>query len=243
MLRVVICDDDSISLDSIYQMTTRVLGEQGVHAKIHKYSDAAQISQQMLKSCDIALFDIDYENANYNGMDLARRLRRERKDAVIIFVTNFIEYAPEGYEVQAFRYVLKKELKTELKEYLIQAVEQLKGVKETLKIQINGEIIDIVLEDILYIEVLQHNVTIHVKKDETGLVVRTYSLYATLSELEKQLETQGFLRIHKSYLVNMRHITKFQCREATLISGVVLRVGEKSYSENKKKYLLWRGLE
>ena len=62
-----------------------------------------------------------------------------------------------------------------------------------------------------------------------------------IQDLEHQLEPKGFLRIHKSYLVNMRHLKKFQCREAVLSNGTVLRVGEKTYADKKKKYLLWKG--
>ena len=70
---------------------------------------------------------------------------------------------------------------------------------------------------------------------------KEYTFYAALSDLEERLEPLGFLRIHKSYLVNMKHLKKFQCREATLDNGMTLRVGEKSYSENKQKFLLWKG--
>lgn len=70
---------------------------------------------------------------------------------------------------------------------------------------------------------------------------KEYNFYASLSELEERLERLGFLRIHKSYLVNMKYIKKFQCREALLTNGITLRVGEKSYMENKQKYLLWKG--
>lgn len=241
MLRILLCDDDVIMLEKIKSEVEDFFRDSDIRTKIHVFLDANQVSSQILSSCDIALLDIDYENANYNGMDIARKLRAMRRDAIIIFITNFIEYAPEGYEVQAFRYILKKDLNTELKQYIQQAVEQLKLMKETLKIQINGEIIDLPLEDILYLEVQQHNVTAYLKKDISGKSVKEYSFYASLSELEKKLDNQGFLRIHKSYLVNMRHLKKFQCREALLTNGTILRVGEKSYADNKKKYLLWKG--
>jgi DNA-binding LytR/AlgR family response regulator len=135
--------------------------------------------------------------------------------------------------------VLKRNITKELAPYLHQALEQLSVSKRSFKIQINGEIIDLPLEDILYMEVLQHSVTAHVLRKEK--CVKEYQFSASLSELETQLEPQGFLRIHKSYLVNMRHIKRFQCREAILHNGMVLRVSEKGYAENKKKYLLWKG--
>lgn len=113
--------------------------------------------------------------------------------------------------------------------------------KETLPIQVNGEIINLSLDDILYLEVQQHNVTAVMRQQTQGKKQMEYSFYASLSDLEQRLEPLGFLRIHKSYLVNMKHLKKFQCKEATLDDGTTLRVGEKSYSENKRKYLLWKG--
>lgn len=241
MIRVLICDDDPDYLNSLYEEVSRLLTQSDVKSKVHKFQYMEEISEQMLASCDIAFLDVDYNARNYTGMDIARRLRQYRKDAIIIFVTNFIEYAPEGYEVQAFRYILKRNLHTELKPYLHQAIDQLNSSRETIKIQVNGEYIDLPIEDVLYMEVMQHNVTVYVRKGLTGSCIKTYEIYSSLSELEEKLTDRGFLRIHKSFLVNMRRISKFQSKAAVLDNGTTLRVSEKSYAENKKKYLLWKG--
>lgn len=239
MLSILICDNDMPMIDAMRSIVESVLNETDKKARIHTFVDASLISDQLLSSCDIALLDIDFDGASYNGMDVARRLRTLRRDTVIIFVTNFIEYAPEGYEVQAFRYVLKRDINIDLRPNLLLALKNLN--RETLAIQVNGEIINLILDDILYLEVQQHNVTAVMRKrtPEKGLV--EYCFHASLSELEKRLEPLGFLRIHKSYLANMKYIKKFQCREALLTGGISLRVGEKSYMENKKKFLLWKG--
>lgn len=239
MLSILICDDVIDMIDTMRSIAESVLNRVGKRAKFYTYTDATSISEPIMSSCDIALLDIDYDGADYNGMDIARKIRSLRSDAVIIFVTNFIEYAPEGYEVQAFRYILKRDLDTDLKAVLPLALKQLN--QETLPIRANGEIIKVPLDDILYLEVQQHNVTVVTRKLTFERKQKEYSFYATLSDLEERLEPLGFLRIHKSYLVNMKHLKKFQCREATLDNGMTLRVGEKSYAENKKKFLLWKG--
>ena len=239
MLRILICDDDVGVVDTMRSVVEHVLQESGQRARIHTFTDASQVSDQLLAACDIALLDVDFEGADYNGMDIARKLRSFRRDTVIIFVTNFIEYAPEGYEVQAFRYVLKRDIASDLRPNLVLALKNLN--KDTLPVQINGEIINLILDDILYLEVRQHNVTVVMCQQTMEKKQMEYSFYASLSELELRLESLGFLRIHKSYLVNMKHLKKFQCREATLDNGMTLRVGEKSYAENKQKYLLWKG--
>lgn len=238
MIRILICDDDLLFLKNMKKHVETTLKQIGIAAKIHTFHSMEEIGAPILASCDIAFLDIDFEQVKYNGLDIAKKLRAVRKDASIIFVTNYIEYAPEGYEVQAFRYVLKKDLQDKLQEYLQLAVAQLNESGETLKIKINGEIIDIPLNSILYIEAQLRTVLIYVQKKNN---TKQYSCYAAISELERQLEQQGFLRIQKSYLVSMRHLKRFQCHEAELDNGIILKVSEKNYAEQKKKYLLWKG--
>lgn len=240
MVQVLICDDDLVTLQNLDAEVSAVFQKLGVKAKVYPFLSMAELSDQMLSGCDVALLDIDYNDQNYNGIDIAKRLRQFRKDAIIIFVTNFIEYAPEGYEVQAFRYILKRNLSSDLEPYIEQALMHLQSNRETLKIQVNGEFIDLLIEDILYMEVMQHTVTVYVQRASMRNGVKSYVVYSTLTDLEEALAERGFLRIHKSYLVNMRHIAKFQSKAALLDNGTTLRVGEKSYAGNKKKYLLWR---
>lgn len=239
VVSILICDDEAYFGRKMKAIVDTVLSEVQIKAKVQTFSNPNLLSNIILSGCDIALLDIDYEDDSYNGMDIAKRIRFLRSDAIIIFVTNYIEYAPEGYEVNAFRYVLKKNLVDELQAALAAALQHRN--KETLKIQINGEYFEIRLEDILYLEVQQHSITAHLREKTANSEFRKYTFYGALSELEQQLEPYGFLRIHKSYLVNMKYLKKFQCREALLDNGIILRVGEKSYAENKRKYLLWKG--
>lgn len=242
MIRIIICDDDENFLIRLQYAITDTLHRMDIAAKIHIYTCAEKIGDPILSSCDIAFLDVDFANSQYNGLDIARKLRSVRKDSIIIFVTNFIEYAPDGYEVQAFRYMLKLDIEQKLQEYLRLAITQLHSISETLKIKINGEIIDIPLNAVLYIESQLRMVMIHVQRGENSMNAKTYSCYATLSDLETQLESKGFLRIHKSYLVNMAHLKRFQCKEAVLDNGATLRVSEQNYAQQKKKYLFWKGM-
>ena len=114
MLSILICDDDANMIEAMQTTTESVLKKANVKARILTFLDAASISEQILSNCDIALLDIDFDGAAYNGMDIAQKIRALGADTVIIFVTNFIEYAPEGYEVRAFRYILKRNLDTDL---------------------------------------------------------------------------------------------------------------------------------
>lgn len=241
MFRILICDDDPVFLEFLRQEVRLALKRTSIQAAIQLYQGMDDIPDELLRNCDIAFLDVDFSQEKYTGIDIARKIRLVQRKAIIIFVTNYIEYAPEGYEVQAFRYILKSEVRTKLDRCLNDAVSNFNTVQETFQINVSGEIINIPIEDILYIESNLHTIIVYVQKREQS-AIKDYTCYASISAVEEQLVSKGFLRIHKSYLVNMRHIRKYQCHEALLFNGTVLRVSEKNYAKQKKKYLLWKGM-
>jgi len=238
MIKILICDDDSRFAQQLGGQIRTVLQTLNKAAQIHTAQWAEQIPEALLENCDIAFLDIDFTGKNYTGIDIARHLRSKQNSTVIIFVTNFPEYAPEGYEVHAFRYLLKSSVAAKLPTYLTQALEQLESAAQTLQISLSGDTVRVPIENIAYIEAQLHEVALYLLNGGSN---PAYRFYASISALEETLAPQGFLRIHKSYLVNMRHISKYQCKEAELSDGTKLRVSEKNYAQQKKQYLLWKG--
>lgn len=233
-IQILLCDDDPSFMEGLRARIRSTLEKLNAAADITLCSSFQTLSDETLSACEVAFLDVDFVGEDYNGIDIARKLREVNGRALIFFITNFIEYAPEGYEVQAFRYILKWDLDAVLERYLLQALEKLSETNDVLQLQNDGALLELPFADILYLEVLGHSVSVVTENE-------TYTVNATLSSFEQQLESHGFLRVHKSFLVNMRHIKKFQCRELTLANGAVLRVSEKSYAEQKRKYLLWKG--
>ena len=240
MIQIVLCDDNPQFLASLRDNIRTVLGGHYINATLHCFENAETIPEQILGCADVFFLDIDFGGKEHTGIDLARKIRQFRQDSIIVFVTNYVEYAPEGYEVQAFRYCLKSEIHNKLEQYLLQTISRLNAGMEMLQISISGETISIPLAEILYIESQGHAVLIHTMKSGSQ-AVKLYKFYATLTSLEERLSDQGFLRIQKSYLVNMKRLKRFGCSEAVLDNGTVLPVSEINYAKQKKQYLLWKG--
>lgn len=238
MIKILVCDDDVAFGKNLQQKLERYAGELKAEIKISLFSRADAISETALASCEMAFLDIDLKEQRVTGIDLAKRLRQQRPNAVIVFVTNYVEYAPEGYEVQAFRYLLKKDVGDKLKSYFEGGLALLQSSRKTISLQMNGEVVNLQTTDIVFIEAAQHVIKIHMNTDKR----KEYSFYTTISDLEQHLVPLGFLRVHKSYLVNMAYIQKLQCQGVILPNGKVLRVSEKNYSAIKKTYLLWKGI-
>ena len=235
-IKVILCDDDPVFLKALRSEVERTFSRLNMKAAISSFNTPADISPEQLAECDMAFLDIDFESEDCNGIDIARMLRQVNSHGLIFFVTNYIDYAPAGYEVQAFRYILKRDMGEVLERYILQAVENMAEGQEYLRLRDKEQTIDLPLEQIAYLEVLDHYVSIHTESGD-------YTLNATLSGMESEMEGYGFLRIHKSYLVNMAHIRKFRSRECLLADGTALAVSEKNYSQQKQKYLLWKGLK
>ncbi len=233
-ISVLLCDDDPEFLAVFRDEIGCAFAKLNLKVNLSTFKSAENIPDGLLGSCDMAFLDIDFEGEGYNGIDIARKLRGVNKKAIVFFVTNFIDYAPEGYEVQAFRYILKRDRNDVLERYIMQAIEQMADEREFLNISDGDANLEFPLDDISYLEVLNHEVIIHTKDS-------THTLYASLSSLEEQLEKCGFLRIHNSYLVNMRYIQKYRSRECILTDGKSLPASERNYSAQKQKYLLWKG--
>lgn len=238
MLRILLADDEPIFLSKLERLLTNYSDSMKINVQVHKYT-RDDMSSIVLSKFDIAFLDIDFGSECGSGIEIARRIRQHREDTVIIFVTNFVEYAPEGYELKAFRYLLKSDIDIKLKVYFKEAIDHFLSKREMITIQNNGELTNILVDDILFLESDKHTIYIKMLNDKR----KQYGCYSTLQNFTQKLEPLGFLRIHKSYLVNMKHIVKLQCSDVTLTNGLTLSVSEKNYSEIKRKYLLWKGAQ
>lgn len=114
-INILLCDDDK---DFLQRISDAVAGQPvppGASICITKSSNPAEITDRQLSQYHIMFLDIDMDERS--GMDIARRVRELHLDTVIIFVTNYPEFSMEGYEVRAFRYLLKQELEQKLPNY------------------------------------------------------------------------------------------------------------------------------
>lgn len=93
------------------------------------------------------------------------------------------------------------------------------------------------LERLLYIESRLHKLEFYIMEDR----LNKYTLYSTLNDMEKELDNNEFLRIHQSYLVNMKHIEKVSRYEVSLTNGVKLEIPKARYGFVEKAYVSYKG--
>ncbi len=209
-LQIAICDDD---LDQIEYLSLAVHGwahTAGRPCTVRSFSSA----EAFLFACgqtqafDILLLDI--EMGELSGMDLAKHIRGAGNRAEIIFVTSHFEFAGEGYEVDALHYLTKPVAQKKLSEVMDKAAARLSLMPPGVVINSEGETVKLYEPDILYVEAFLHYLCIYTQEKE-------YRVKESLSSFEARL-SRDFFRIHRSYLVSLRHVTKIS-RSCVSIDG------------------------
>lgn len=235
IINILLCDDDNDFLHGLAKIVSQQPLPKGASIEIIKNSHPASLSDRQLSQYRIMFLDIDMPERS--GMDIARRVRELHLDTIIIFVTNYPQFSLEGYEVRAFRYLLKQEMEQKLPANFRDALSEISHGEKGLRFSVNAESYYVPYSDIIYLGSDQRVIYLYtVKPLRSG-----DHFYGKMEDLARELEPEGFLRIQKSYLVNMAHIRKLNYDRVILSNGKELSVSRKGYSQIKIQYLAWKG--
>lgn len=231
MFRVAICEDEKVVLDFEASLVNKWAAGRGCSLELDAYISAEQF---LFESEDKAPYDVlifDIQMKNMNGMELAKALRRRGCDAVIIFVTGVPDYAIEGYEVGAVRYILKPVKEDVLNGLLDSAFEERQKKSEDYFMLCQGtELEKISFEKILYIEARGHYVFLKGVDFE-----REWK--AGFAETSGAFEGKGFFCLRRGLMVNLSHVARITRTDCILDSGESLPVARGVYKELNEAFI------
>ena len=232
-VKIAVCDDEVYFQDRIKELLQKYFKENGLAVSIDLYESGAAFcsNPDNFKAYDVVFLDI--EMGEMNGMETAYAIREQNEDVDIVFVTVMLDYATEGYRVDAVRYIIKDDLEQllpECKDTILQ-----KRRKTTAKMEfpfVGGKRL-VPLEDILYIESRSHQLWF----ERNG--VQMY-MYGQINDLQKQLADFSFIRPHQSFLVNLKYIEQIRNYTIYMTNGMEIPVTKPRYGEVKEKFLNYK---
>lgn len=225
--RVALCDDEPSHLEALRQDTEDLLAALGYAYHLRAYSsgpDLMRAIRTVPDAFDLILLDVLL--GEQDGMEVARQLRQEGCDTPLVFVTVTADFAPKGYEVDAFRYLLKPINRAELETTLLAAYRKTRA-DERLTFQKGSQVLRIRPRDIAYIDTEGRGVVLH-------LATGDIALPSKISEVEQMLPAATLVRCHKSYIVGIQHIEHIGRTEITLSAGARIPVGRKYYNDVRR---------
>ena len=219
--QIAICDDESIICNLLEGMVRRWAKKNNIHIKVHVFSasESFLFAYEDDKRFDILLLDI--EMSGMNGVDLAQIIRGKNKSIQIVFITGYMDYIAQGYDVEALNYLLKPVNEEKLFEVLDKARERVSVSDKIIYIESSGEMIQLPLHYILYTEVNRNYITIYTLEGK-------YIRKQTLRDLEDELD-ERFFRAGRSFLVNLMHIKRTSKAEIELKNGDIIPLSRGRY--------------
>ena len=237
MINCIAIDDEPLALTQLTGYISRVPFLNLV-ASCQDAFDAMSI----LSAQKIVLMFVDINMPDLNGMDFVRSLTEK---PLVIFTTAYSEYAVEGFKVDALDYLLKPfEFQDLLKaadkarrqfEYRlleqqgeIGNASQIKG--DSLFVKSDYRVVRIDVKNIRYIEGMSEYVRIFVEGEDKPVIT-----LASLQKMEERLPTH-FMRVHRSYIVNLRKITEVSRLRIIFDKNTYIPVGD-NYKEKFTEYI------
>ena len=228
MWKVIICDDEQEMRDAVRENLARFQKETGEQFSVAEQPSGESLLFNLTEDTDIIFLDI--KMTGITGMDAARKLREKNNNVCIIFITTMTQYAIEGYEVHAFGFLKKPVSYAQFRLQMADTIRHLKPLKaESLTVKTDGEIRKISVSDILYLEVLDHDLKI---------VLETESVISRIpmKELEEKLKGKGFFRCHKGYTVNLSRIRKIGQNSVEMADGQEIPISKHRRREFLEAY-------
>ena len=226
--KIAVCDDEQNQIEYITSIVTSWSAHEGHSCEIRTFASAEAFlfEYEEDKAYDILLLDVEMKNMN--GIELAKRIRKDNNRAEIIFITSHFEFVGEGYEVDALHYLIKPISSDKLTQVLTKAAEKLSVEPPSVVISCDGETFKLYESDILYMESSLHYIVIHTKDKE-------YKIKENMSVFENKV-SDDFYRIHRSYLVSLKHITRIS-RTSVNIGSTELPLSRGKYDEINRAFI------
>ncbi|WP_373600141.1 LytR/AlgR family response regulator transcription factor [Paraclostridium bifermentans] len=230
MIKIVLCEDQIQHQKTVERFLQEILGENNVEYDLKIYISGEDLLENYPKNIDIFILDIQMEKIN--GMDVARKIREiDKNKPEIIFTTSLIEYIQEGYEVRAYRYLLKPIIYDDLKKHILSCINEVINKRDKFIIVENkSESYKINIEDIMYIEIQRKDMSIHTEN-------KIYETKMTMDKIEKELSNHNFYRCHKSFLVNIDYVDNVKQYVAILENKEEVLVSRHRFKDFKSKFL------
>ena len=233
MYNIVICDDDPLSVAQMESLLFEISDELEYVFNIDAYLDEEKfLNQYNHDQITIDILFLDIEMGTYSGLEVARKLRKMGSEVLIIFFSSHEKYLIELFEVTPFRFLRKPIERGEVKKTIMSAIQVLNEQVVSFNYSFKQKFYKISLRDILYFESRGRKILIFGKRN-----ILLGSFYDRLNNVEFQLKTDTFLRIHQSYLVNYHHINTISQKEIILANDIVLQVSEDRSKTVRSKYI------
>lgn len=232
-IRCMAVDDEPLALQQLAYYIGKV--------PFFELAACCQSAMDAMRQLDVASVDVLFVDINMpdlNGLDFVRSLDNA---PMVVFTTAYQEYAVEGYRVNAIDYLLKPFGMADIlrvaekvkRQYTLEHSVCLSPIDEydAMFLRAEYKVVRILVQDIVCVEGYGEYLRITLNGRDKPLVV-----YLSMKKMEERLAGRNFMRIHKSYIINLRHIAEINKNRVVLDTDADIPIGD-SYRDKLQNYV------
>lgn len=233
MLKVAICDDSQKTVETYSKLISHCAKTNQLDIELSCFYSGESLLFHLTETPEqIDIIYLDILMGKTDGMETARRLRKNNCNAQIIFLTSCEDYVYDAFDVNAIQYILKDETTAEKFERIFLRAVQLASQKEeevfVCKFDVEKYVVPI--RQISHFEIWKRIVTVHYGINQIA------KFYSSMEQLELQFREKGFVRVHRSYMVQLSYIYKFERQKIILKSGSAIPIGITYQQDLRRKF-------
>lgn len=215
MVRIAIVEDNDDDAGKIEEYLSKYAEDNGLEFRTRRYSDAESF---MCSGKDYDIIFMDIMMKGLDGMSAAKLIRESKIDAALVFVTNMVQYAIEGYSVNALDFMAKPLNYYNFALKMDRIYEYVHGrMKKEIIVSSKTSKTVILISEIKYIEVANHTVTYHTKESKI-------TSSGSLKEVVQVLDGNTFCLCNQCYLVNLNCVKRVNGNDLLLNDGTILQI-------------------
>ncbi|MDY5913113.1 MAG: LytTR family DNA-binding domain-containing protein [Inconstantimicrobium porci] len=236
-LCIAYCDDEDIQLCYMDTLIKQWSEENKISYCLSIFKSAEEFLFENEGNYPFDLVFLDVDMKAMNGMELARKIREKDKNIIIIFITNYEKYVFEGYEVNAYRYLLKPINEEKVADVLNSIIKNNSQEKKYIIEKYEGELKKIDLGDILYFEAKGHYVYIHTINEIVIVKKSLQDEIKAVCQNGQALFENGFVSTHRSFIVNLKYIEQILKNECVLTNADKVPISRNAYKDVNESFI------
>lgn len=231
MLRIGVCDDEQDTLRNNCEIVQDFLRKRGINGDIAACSSGQELLWEAEQHGDFQIILLDIEMDGFNGVETAKKLRERDYYTVLIFISAHDQYCKALMNVKPFAFLDKPVNQKQLFQVLDRVMEQEIAQSENFCFTSGKVRYQVDIKSILYFESSLRKILLAGRG-------KSYWFYGRMDEVEARISASGhkFLRIHKSYLVNVRYIESYHYTSITMQNGKQLNISKARLDSIREYY-------
>ncbi len=221
LYKIAICDDEKVTCSELENIILDIAKNMDLEFEVDIFYTGEALCQYLEQDNYYEIIFLDIELANITGIEVGNFIRNNRNDekSIIIYISSKEQYALRLFRVRPFDFLIKPLEESTIKNTIVEVLKIINRNKTIFEYQIGKSLYRQKFGDIIYF-----------RSDKRKIVIVTMNenieFYSNLTTVKKQLPTDEFIQVHKSYIINFAYAKEYTYEWVKMVNNEVISISK-----------------